>query len=236
MLGLSDQARRLKLVQMADAIVTAHGEVRTALVLEMSLAVGRPALPLPFTGGDSGEHWSDNRSYYVARLGITEAKAQQLESFDLAAAGAPDVAACIDAIADTVGKVINRTCLVLMPFRREYDDEYKSVTAVVEAEGFHPIRLDRELYAGDVRETVVRLLRESDAVIADVTGQSANVMYEVGLAHALGRKPLLLWRGDAALMAEALPFYLRPQRVATGSSKALTNALKSYLREARSGT
>ena len=47
--GLSDQARRLRLVQIADALITIKGKVRTALVLEMAMAIGRPALPLPFT-------------------------------------------------------------------------------------------------------------------------------------------------------------------------------------------
>ena len=59
-------------------------------------------------------------------------------------------------------------------------------------------------------------------------------MYEVGLAHAFGRKPLLLWRERADALEE-LPFYLRPQRIATGSESALAEALKTYLAEARSG-
>jgi hypothetical protein len=34
------------------------------------------------------------------------------------------------------------------------------------------------VYAPDVRETVRRLLRGRDAVVAEVTDSSANVMYE----------------------------------------------------------
>jgi hypothetical protein len=98
------------------------------------------------------------------------------------------------------------------------------------------VRLDRELYAGDVRETVTRLLRESDAIVADVTDRSANVMYEVGLAHAYGREPLLLWRGDDRSMKELLPFYLRPQRMVAGTeTAAMVAALHKYLAGARSG-
>jgi len=196
MRGLSAQARRLKLVQLADAIVTVSGEVRTALVLELALTMARPALPLFFTGGDSATHWGDNRSYYVARLGIVDEDARALETFDLATSDRDERDACIARIVTTITRVISRTCLVLMPFRTELDAEYKALTEVIRGEGFHPIRLDRELYAGDVRETVVRLLRECEAIIADITTRSPNVMYEVGLAHALGRKPLLLWQGS----------------------------------------
>ena len=100
--------------------------------------------------------------------------------------------------------------------------------------GFHAVRLDRELYVGDVRETVRRLLHECDAIVADVTDRSANVMYEVGLAHACGRDPLLLWRGDAGALEKDLPFYLRPQRiVAQADPRAIAAALRRYLASAR---
>ena len=234
--GLSAQARRLRLVQMADAIVTVMGEVRTALVLEMALAIARPALPLPFTKGDSEDHWRENRSYYMARLGITEDQAQRWEGFSVDEATAEAKAACLAEIVTAVNGVIRRNCLVLMPFKEELRDLYSSLKQRIDAEGFHPVRLDRDLYAGDVRETVRRLLRESDAIIADVTDRSANVMYEVGLAHAFGRDPLLLWRGDAKSLESQLPFYLRPQRIVFGTDPAQINeALKAYLDGVRSG-
>jgi nucleoside 2-deoxyribosyltransferase len=235
MQGLSAQARRLKLVQLADATVTVSGQVQTALVLELALAMARPALPLPFTGRDSANHWRDNRSYYVARLGISEVEAQSLETFNAVSASRDAIDACIAQIVATINRVISRTCLVLMPFSKELDPDYEMLIEIIRAEGFHSIRLDRELYAGDVRETVVRLLRECDAVVADVTTRSPNVMYEVGLAHAVGRKPLLLWRGPTDTIDKDLPFYLRPQRVAAGAGATLTDAVKTYLKEARSG-
>jgi hypothetical protein len=233
--GLSAQARRLKLVQLADAIVTVRGDVQTALILELALAMARPALPLSFTGGDSADHWGENRSYYVARLGFSDAEAHSLETFNPMSADPVAHEAFIAQIVTTITRVISRTCLVLMPFREELDNLYATWTDIIRDEGFHPIRLDRDLYSGDVRETVVRLLRDCDAVIADVTACSPNVMYEVGLAHAFGRKPLLLWQGPLETIGRELPFYLRPQRLAIGSGSELTEALKTYLTEARSG-
>src|SRR5262249_4295341 len=51
--GKSAQARRLTLVEQVDAVVTVNGKKHTALVLDMALAVDKPALPIPLTGGDS---------------------------------------------------------------------------------------------------------------------------------------------------------------------------------------
>ena len=235
LLGLSAQARRMRLVQLADAIVTIRGEVQTALVLELALALAKPAVPVRFTGGDSRDHWEDNPGYYAARLGITPEQAETWETFNLDAAEIGAVQDRIAEIAQVVNRVLRRNCLVLMPFKDEFLDEFVQLQQVIDDNGFHPVRLDRELYTGDVRETVSRLLRESDAVVADVTTLSPNVMYEVGLAHAYGRKPLLLWRGSSDAMEQQLPFYLRPQRIACGGDADLLDAVTMYLGEATAG-
>jgi len=112
--GFSAQARRVKLVQSADALVTVHGVVRTMLMLEMALVIGRPAVPLPFTGGDSADHWRDNRPHYLARLGLSENQAQAWESFRFGDATAES--AVIDDVVSVVNRVVGRKCLILMPF------------------------------------------------------------------------------------------------------------------------
>lgn len=232
--GLSAQARRLRLVQMADALVTVSGHVRTALVLEMAVAITRPALPLPFTGGDSRDHWTGNRSYYVARLGITADQASRWETLDLDSAGEASLQASVNDIVATVSRVIRRNCLVLMPFGADLLDYYQKLKDVIDGEGFHAVRLDRDLYAGDVRDSIGRLLRESDAVVADVTDRSPNVMYEIGLAHAFGREPLLVFRGASAALETKLPFYLRPQRVVWGNNEGeILESVRAFLKAPR---
>jgi len=230
--GLSDQARRLRLVQVADALITVKGHIRTALLLEMALAIARPALPLAFTGGDSHTHWNENRSYYLSRLGVTEKQAHHWEALNLHKTSPAARSNSIRGIITAVTRVIRRNCLVLMPFKKRLDQYYSQLQRIIDDLGFHPVRLDRDLYAGDIRETVRQLLRESDAVIADITDRSANVMYEIGLAHAFGLEPLLLWRGGARKIERSLPFYLKPQRIAVAAnSKTVAKVVKQYLRQ-----
>jgi hypothetical protein len=234
--GFSAQARRLKLVQIADAVLTIRGYVQTALVLEMALATTRAAVPLPFTGGDSAKHWHQNRAHYLARLSINEEQARGWERINLDdATPGSAVMGLVDEVVEVVNRVIGRKCLILMPFSED-DSE---LAGVIRDEGFHAIRLDRDLHTGDVRQTVQQLVQECDAVIADVTTLSANVMYEVGLAHAQGKKPppLLIWRADPDLLETSLPFYLRPYRIASSKDQGGTlGALRDYLGEIRSGS
>lgn len=78
-----------------------------------------------------------------------------------------------------------------MPFGREYDDTYfvamapaaKSVDAVCR-------RVDQDLYTGDIVERIKSMIRDSTAVIVDLSEARPNVMYEAGYAHAL-EKPVI---------------------------------------------
>ena len=234
--GFSAQARRLKLVQIADAVLTICGHVQTTLVLEMALATTRAAVPLPFTDGDSARHWQENRAHYLARLSINEEQARRWESIRLdGTTPGWAVTELIDEVVGVVNRVIGRKCLILMPFSED-DSE---LARVVRNEGFQAIRLDRDLHTGDVRQTVQQLVQECDAVIADVTRLSANVMYEVGLAHAQGKKPppLLIWRDEPDKLEALLPFYLRPYRIASSKDQGGTlGALRDYLEAIRSGS
>jgi hypothetical protein len=53
----------------------------------------------------------------------------------------------------------------------------------------------------------VSLIDKSHVVICDLTGRNANVFYEVGIAHTLGRETILITQN-----ADDIPFDLRHLR------------------------
>ncbi len=58
-------------------------------------------------------------------------------------------------------------------------------------------------------ETIMHWIVEADYVIADISRQNPNVLYEVGYAHALGKSTILLVDGTAdANIPAALAGYL----------------------------
>jgi hypothetical protein len=221
-----------------DAVLTIKGRTHTALVLDMALAIGKPALPLPFTGGDSEEFWGENKAYYQTRFGLSDAQAAEWESLPLKNSGDEFTERAVricDEVVQAVPRVLKRSCLVLMRFRPEFDGHYRELEQTIAQEGFEAIRLDHKLYTGDIRTTVGRLLEEADAIIADVTDASPNVLYELGHAHAYGRNPLLIWRTNAGDKPE-LPFYLKPQRLTFARSTAeLAAAIAEYFESVRAG-
>jgi hypothetical protein len=62
--------------------------------------------------------------------------------------------------------------------------------ALAEFEYDAPVRADQLSEPGRITSQVIKLLIESDLVIADLTANNANVFYELSLRHAIG-KPVI---------------------------------------------
>jgi hypothetical protein len=91
---------------------------------------------------------------------------------------------------------------VVMQFGDPYDDLYKDVIVPTCADlGFEARRADDVYSPGIVLQDIVTGLIRSQVVIAEITPVNANVFYELGYAHALGKQTILL-----AERGRTLPF------------------------------
>lgn len=61
----------------------------------------------------------------------------------------------------------------------------------LEREGFSFSRAD-SLYGHNILEDIWIAINESSLIIADITSRNPNVFYEIGIAHTLGKKVILL--------------------------------------------
>jgi hypothetical protein len=84
-------------------------------------------------------------------------------------------------------------CFVVMQFTDEYNALFREVISPVCASyGYEVVRGDDFYNSGQVIEDITRSIRESALIIADVTPDNANVFYEVGYAHGIGKATILL--------------------------------------------
>ncbi|MGA8448047.1 MAG: hypothetical protein WB766_23095 [Roseiarcus sp.] len=85
----------------------------------------------------------------------------------------------------------SRTVFAAMPFSAKYDDVY-FVSMTYAAEGIEAAcrRVDKEDFSGDIPAKLQQMIRDSIAVIADLSEAKPNVLYELGFAHALN-KPVI---------------------------------------------
>lgn len=230
--GRSAQARRFTLVQEVDALVTFKGKRNTAMVLDLALAIGRPALPLPFTGGDSEDYWKANRAQVQKWFDIDDAFAEELENIDLATLAEADQWSLAHRLRDALRAGLVRRCLILMPYDPGPEQTYAQILEpTLESEGFIPVRIDRTPEGGPIYDSFLKNLQACECVVADITDMNPNVMYELGHTHARGIHPFLFRRNDPVDGPEAaLPFYLQSHKVTRQGSPSGADVLVTNLR------
>lgn len=77
--------------------------------------------------------------------------------------------------------------------RARADEVYEYVvTPVVETLGLAVMRSDRDPTPGQITSQIIRSLTSAKVVIADLSGQNANVYYELGVAHSFGLPVVVL--------------------------------------------
>jgi len=94
-------------------------------------------------------------------------------------------------------------CFVVMQFTDDFNTLYKDVIRpICEEFGYEVIRADDFYTSGLIIEDIKTSIREASFIIADVTPNNANVFYEVGYAHGIGKPTILL----SDRTREKLPF------------------------------
>jgi len=123
-------------------------------------------------------------------------------------------------------------CFVAMPFARDFSIVYERVIKPLFEESHFANkyvcwRADKERKPGRITDQIIKQIRDCAFVIADITGYNANVMYEIGYAHALCHPTIIINQYPP----ESSPFDIKDYRQITYKMDGL-NVLKSYLLEA----
>jgi hypothetical protein len=135
-----------------------------------------------------------------------------------------------------MGHPHDRHCFIVMPFGRDQSETewYKGwyeqiIRPAVKAEGFKPVLAAATAAPVDITDEIREHLAFDPMAVVDLGGIDAtaepnpNVMYELGIRHALGLPLVLLaWKG------QRLPFDVSHQRV------LLTDRQFLYMRNTRS--
>lgn len=117
---------------------------------------------------------------------------------------------------------------VLMPFDASFNDVYAlGIRPACEAAGAYCERVDEQVFQESILQRIYNQISKADVVVADMTGRNANVFYETGYAHALGKHVILLTQdgGD-------IPFDLKhyPHIIYGGSIASMKQDLERRVR------
>jgi hypothetical protein len=120
---------------------------------------------------------------------------------------------------------------VVMQFSNEYNELFEEVIKpVTEKFGYECIRAD-EYYTGTpILSDIINSIKDSTAIIAEITPDNPNVFYEIGYSHAIGKPTILL----CDKKREKLPFDLSGFRTlfyenTIAGKKKVETSLMKYL-------
>ncbi|KXI28384.1 hypothetical protein [Paraglaciecola hydrolytica] len=111
---------------------------------------------------------------------------------------------------DTVGlKCENKNLIsVMMPFNDSCKGVFESIESAANIQGLECKKADNVWEHHSIIQDIITLICISKIVICDCTGRNANVFYETGIAHALGKNVILITQN-----LDDIPFDLKHLRV-----------------------
>ncbi len=88
---------------------------------------------------------------------------------------------------------LRNECFYLCPFAEPFDTIYRDhVVPTIKNVGLRVRRADDVYGTQPIIEDIWEGICSSEIVLADVTGRNPNVMYEIGMAHTVGKPVIIL--------------------------------------------
>ena len=97
---------------------------------------------------------------------------------------------------------MNKLCFVLMPFKNILKEVYRqAIKPACEKAGFDALRVDELKGTYNINRKIIEHIFSSDAIVADLSGWNPNVFYELGVAHTIANKTIMIIQNE-----DKLPF------------------------------
>lgn len=136
----------------------------------------------------------------------------------------------------TAGKMIEpskiklNTAFIIMPINPnnpELEDIFHAIVEVCNGFGISATRADFIEHQESITDVILKNIRECEFLIADLSYERPNVYYEVGFAHALGKRPILFRKTGTNLHFDLANFGCPEFRNITELKTKLENRFKS---------
>jgi nucleoside 2-deoxyribosyltransferase len=127
-----------------------------------------------------------------------------------------------------------KSVFVIMPFTDRATRNYQVIKNICQEQGLDVYRADETITAGEsIGEKIKSLISKSDLIITDVSGNNANVMYELGFAHAINKPVILLASKVEELRIDVSNYKIILFNDSEESMTKLSSSLRESLEEVR---
>lgn len=125
-------------------------------------------------------------------------------------------------------------CFVLLEFSCPYTDIYENlIKPTIEEEGFRCLKSDDIFSTNSVIEDIWANINKSALIVAEISSNNPNVLYELGICHTVGKNVMMITQ-----YPEEIPFNFRhmrcyPYKNDISGSVELKRNIKSVLQHIR---
>lgn len=212
-LAIHRESDALPVISMSQIVCLVSGGEGVRDIFQQALALRIPVLPLPFFGGTARNLFFGHAGQIKRSFAISEETFRSWSQARVEQLSAERMSKLAAAVTHTLMSAIRRKCLVFMPFSPGDAWVFESVIRpAADRGGFDAIRLDLQSFAGDIGSQFRQELAACDCAVAVITTENANVLYEVGFAHAIGKDVIFLAGAAEGRIESELPFYIRNHR------------------------
>jgi type VI secretion system Hcp family effector len=132
-----------------------------------------------------------------------------------------------------VHSYVRNTAFILMWMdadNAELEDIHLTIKDVCKGFGITALRADDVQHDERITDVILERIRSAEFVIADLTGARPNVYYEIGHAHAIGKRPILVRKKGSPLHFDLAVHNVREYRNVTELRDLLTKRLDALVR------
>lgn len=202
------KSRRYFMVHDSDAVITIEGSKATKENIDLAWTLGKPILPLPFTGGASKEKWNLYKNDIINQFQMT------IEEVSLMESDCQDIYKMAELCIQIITRRLKPNCFIAMKFTNHpVPNVYGTISGILESKGYSVIRVDQLSFSGSIVREIWDSIHVSDLIIADITDYIPNVFYELGISHALGKKSLILLYNRYGKVPDNVPFDIKVERI-----------------------
>lgn len=123
---------------------------------------------------------------------------------------------------------------MIMPFEDKFFEVYEMLKRQFEKEFIFSHAGDEDNQQNILKD-IIQSIYEADIIIADLTGLNANVFYELGVAHTLNKKVIIITENISSLPFDLKSYRAREYSTHFTKFAELIDALDKYLHGAVSG-